>query len=132
LLDELSASRLDGTFQKQLAALAKKELLILDEWEMEKLSGDQSHHLLELLEDQYQTSSTIMVSQLPVSDWYSMIGNATVADAILDRLIHNSHRIELGGESMRKLEQTGHSLHLVLRHLLMNPVSTYATATPES
>ncbi len=107
LLDELSASRLDGTFQKQLAALAKKELLILDDWGMEKLSGDQSHHLLELLEDRYQTSSTIMVSQLPVSDWYSMIGNATVADAILDRLIHNSHRIELGGESMRKLEQTG-------------------------
>jgi DNA replication protein DnaC len=98
---------LDGTFQKQLTTLAKKDLLILDDWGMEKLSGEQSNHLLELLEDRYQTSSTIMVSQLPVSDWYSMIGNATVADAILDRLIHNSHRIELSGESMRKLEQTG-------------------------
>ncbi|HCB1584437.1 TPA: IS21-like element helper ATPase IstB [Citrobacter freundii] len=107
LLDELAAGRLDGTFQKQLTTLAKKDLLILDDWGMEKLSGEQSNHLLELLEDRYQTSSTIMVSQLPVSDWYSMIGNATVADAILDRLIHNSHRIELSGESMRKLEQTG-------------------------
>ena len=107
LLDDLSSGRLDGTYQKQLQALAKKDLLILDDWGMEKLSPDHAGHLLELLEDRYQISSTIMISQLPVKEWYAMIGNATVADALLDRLIHNSHRIELGGESMRKLAQSG-------------------------
>jgi len=70
---------------------------------MEKLSTEHAGHLLEVLEDRYQVSSTIMISQLPVKEWYNMIGNVTVADAVLDRLIHNSHRIELGGESMRKL-----------------------------
>lgn len=107
LLDDLSSGRLDGTYQKQLLALSRKQLLILDDWGMEKLSPDHAGHLLELLEDRYQTSSTIMISQLPVKEWYNMIGNATVADALLDRLIHNSHRIELGGESMRKLAQSG-------------------------
>ncbi len=107
LLDDLSSGRLDGTYQKQLMALSRKQLLILDDWGMEKLSPDHAGHLLELLEDRYQTSSTIMISQLPVKEWYNMIGNATVADALLDRLIHNSHRIELGGESMRKLAQSG-------------------------
>jgi len=103
LLDDLSAGRLDGSYQKQLQSLSKKQLLILDDWGMEKLSPDHAGHLLEVLEDRYQASSTIMVSQLPVKEWYNMIGNATVADALLDRLLHNSHRIELGGESMRKL-----------------------------
>ncbi len=107
LLDDLSSGRLDGTYQKQLLALSRKQLLILDDWGMEKLSPDHAGHLLELLEDRYQTSSTIMISQLPVKEWYNMIGNATVADALLDRLIHNSHRIELEGESMRKLAQSG-------------------------
>jgi DNA replication protein DnaC len=107
LLDDLSSGRLDGTYQKQLQTLAKKQLLILDDWGMEKLSPDHAGHLLELLEDRYQTSSTIMISQLPVKEWYNMIGNATVADALLDRLVHNSHRIELRGESMRKLAQSG-------------------------
>lgn len=102
LLDDLSSGRLDGTYQKQLQALAKKQLLIIDDWGMEKLTPDHAGHLLELLEDRYQVNSTIMVSQLPVKEWYNMIGNATVADALLDRLLHNSHRIELGGESMQK------------------------------
>lgn len=103
LLDDLSAGRLDGTYQKQLQALSKKQLLLLDDWGMQKLSPEHAGHLLEVLEDRYQASSTIMISQLPVKEWYNMIGNATVADALLDRLLHNSHRIELGGESMRKL-----------------------------
>ena len=107
LLDDLSSGRLDGSYQKQLLALSKKQLLVIDDWGMEKMNQEQAAHLLELLEDRYQTASTIMVSQLPVKEWYNMIGNATVADALLDRLIHNSHRIELGGESMRKLAQSG-------------------------
>lgn len=108
LLDDLTASKLDGSYQKLLFTLAKKSLLIIDDWGLEKLNQEQSGNLLEVLEDRYQQSSTIVVSQLPVKEWFKMISNATVADAILDRLIHNSHRIELEGESMRKLDQSGH------------------------
>ena len=74
LLDDLSTGRLDGTYQKQLLALSKKGLLILDDWGMEKLTPDHAGHLLELLEDRYQTSSTIMVSQLPVKEWPHLAG----------------------------------------------------------
>ena len=81
---------------------------MIDDWGMEKLTQKQSSDLLEVLEDRYQQSSTIMVSQLPVSEWYNMISNTTIADALLDRLLHNSHRIELRGESMRKLAQSDH------------------------
>ncbi|TPE42940.1 transposase [Maribrevibacterium harenarium] len=108
LLDELTAGRLDGSYQKQLLSLSRKSLLILDDWGMETLTPEHASHLLELLEDRYQNSSTIVISQLPVKEWYNMIGNATVADALLDRLVHNSHRIELGGESMRKLALSDH------------------------
>ncbi|MEI8631564.1 ATP-binding protein [Vibrio sp. PP-XX7] len=104
LLDDLSSGRFDGTYQKQLLALSRKQLLLLDDWGMEKLSPDHAGHLLELLEDRYQSSSTIMISQLPVKEWYNMIGNATVADALLDRLIHNSHRDRTG---RRINEKTG-------------------------
>ena len=97
----------DGSYPRFLAQINKCQILLIDDWGMEKLSPDHAGHLLELLEDRYQISSTIMISQLPVKEWYAMIGNATVADALLDRLIHNSHRIELGGESMRKLAQSG-------------------------
>ncbi len=75
---------------------------------MEKLTQEHAGHLLEVLEDRYQSSSTIVISQLPVKEWCNMIGNATVADALMDRLVHNSHRIELGSESMRKLAQSDH------------------------
>ncbi|MDF5247534.1 IS21-like element ISVch3 family helper ATPase IstB, partial [Vibrio parahaemolyticus] len=108
LLDDLTAGRLDGSYQKQLQSLAKKGLLLLDDWGMEKLTQEHAGHLLEVLEDRYQNSSTIVISQLPVKEWYNMIGNATVADALMDRLVHNSHRIGLGGESMRKLAQSEH------------------------
>ncbi|MEH6534230.1 MAG: IS21-like element helper ATPase IstB [Photobacterium frigidiphilum] len=108
LLDDLASARLDGTYQKQLLALSKKVLLVIDDWGMEKLRQEQASNLLEVLEDRYQESSTIVISQLPVKEWYNMIGNSTIADALLDRLIHNSHRIELQGESMRKLAQSDH------------------------
>ena len=107
-MDDLNSGKLDGSYQKQLLALSKKALLIIDDWGMEKLNQEQSSHLLEVLEDRYQESSTIVISQLPVKEWYNMISNATIADALLDRLIHNGHRIELGGESMRKLAQSDH------------------------
>lgn len=108
LLDDLCGGRIDGTYHKQLISLAKKNLLIIDDWGMEKLQNDTANLLLELIEDRYKNSSTIIVSQLPVKDWHQLIPNPTIADALLDRLIHNSHRIELSGESMRKMADSDH------------------------
>lgn len=108
LLGDLAAGHADGSYNQQIAQLGKKELLILDDWGLEKLSGRQASDLLEVLEDRYQRGSTVIASQLPIKDWYQMISNATVADALLDRLLHHSHRVELKGESMRKLEQSDH------------------------
>jgi DNA replication protein DnaC len=108
LLDELNIGHADGSYRQQLAQLAKKKLLILDDWGMEKLSARQANDLLDVMEERYQNTSTIIASQLPVTEWYKLISNPTVADALLDRLLHNSHRIELAGESMRKLDQSDH------------------------
>lgn len=103
LLDDLTSSRLDGTYQKRLHNLAKKSLLIIDDWGLEPLTQDAAANLLEVLEDRYQEASTIIISQVPVKEWHQLIANSTIADAMLDRLVHQSHRIELRGESMRKL-----------------------------
>lgn len=81
LLDDLAASKLDGSYQKLLLTLSKRSLLIIDDWGLEKLNQAQSGNLLEVLEDRYQQSSTIVISQLPVKEWFKMISNATVADA---------------------------------------------------
>lgn len=105
LLEELSAARADGSYQHLLLTLAKQTLLLLDDWGLEKLSARQAADLLEVIEDRYQQGSTVIASQLPVSEWHQMVSNPTVADALLDRLLHHSHRIELKGESMRKLAQ---------------------------
>jgi len=106
LLDELHIGHADGSYRQQLAQIAKKKLLILDDWGMEKLNARQANDLLDVMEERYQNASTIIASQIPVADWYKLISNPTVADALLDRLLHNSHRIELEGESMRKLDQS--------------------------
>jgi DNA replication protein DnaC len=106
LLDELHIGHADGSYRQQLAQLAKKKLLILDDWGMEKLNARQANDLLDVMEDRYQNASTIIASQIPATDWYGLIANPTVADALLDRLLHNSHRVELTGESMRKLDQS--------------------------
>lgn len=107
LLDELSVGHADGSYRQQLNILSKKKLLILDDWGMEKLTARQANDLLDVMEERYQRASTIIASQIPVNEWYKLINNPTVADALLDRLLHNSHRIELQGESMRKLDQSG-------------------------
>ena len=78
------------------------ELLILDDWGPEKLDDQQRRDLLEIIEDRHERRSTIVTSQLPVDRWYEIIGNPTIADAVLDRLLHNAYRIELAGESLRK------------------------------
>ena len=77
-------------------------LLILDDWGLEGFQGRQITDLLDVIEDRYERKSTIIISQLPVSQWYDLMDNPTVADALLDRLIHNAHRLELQGESQRK------------------------------
>lgn len=104
LTESLNIARADGSYSKQLASLAKQQLLILDDWGLEKLSVKQATDLLEVIEDRHRLNSTVVCSQLPVEQWYSMINNGTVADALLDRLIHNSHRLELKGESLRRTQ----------------------------
>ena len=89
-----------------LSAIARLDLLILDDWGPEPLDADQRRDLLEIVEDRYEARSIIVTSQLPVDRWYEIIGNPTIADAILDRLVHNSYRIELKGESLRKQKQS--------------------------
>jgi len=102
LFRELSASQIDGSLPSLLKKLAKTSLLVIDDLGLEKASAAQYRDLLEILDDRHGTASTLITSQFPLTRWHELIGDATVADAILDRLIHGAHRIELKGESMRK------------------------------
>ena len=102
LFDELALAHGDGSFTRRLKSLAAAELLILDDWGLEPLGPQARHDLLEILEDRYDRRSTLVTSQVPVADWHALIGHATYADAILDRLVHNAHRLDLAGESLRK------------------------------
>ena len=103
LLLELTQAKADGTYQKHLAQLAKTQLVLIDDWGLEKLSAAQRNDLMEIMDDRHGSKSTIMISQLPTDQWYAAIGDNTLADAILDRLMHNAHRLPLKGESMRKI-----------------------------
>lgn len=102
LFQELATARGDGRYLKLLSSLAKADLLILDDWGTARLLDDQRHDLLEIVEDRYDQRSTLMAGQLPISHWHEVIGDPTLADAILDRLVHNGHTITLKGESLRK------------------------------
>jgi DNA replication protein DnaC len=102
LLQQLPIAKGDGTYTRLLMRLAKIDLIILDDWGLAKLTAEQRRDLLEILEDRYDCRSTLVTSQLPVDQWHSVIGDATLADAILDRLVHNAYRINLKGESLRK------------------------------
>jgi len=99
---ELTQAKADGSYRQRLKQLAKVSLLILDDWGLEPLQPAQRHDLLEIMDDRHGQTSTAMISQLPTDQWYSSIGDNTLADAILDRLMHNAHRLQLKGESMRK------------------------------
>jgi DNA replication protein DnaC len=103
LLEVLSIAHGDGRFTKLIAQLAKTDLLILDDWGLEKMTLSQRNDLLEIMEDRHGLKSTLITSQLPIIQWHKAIGDATLADAILDRLLHNSHKLQLKGESMRKI-----------------------------
>jgi DNA replication protein DnaC len=104
LLRELSIAKGDGQYAKLLANLAKVNVLILDDWGLMKLNAENRRDLLEVLEDRHGRRSTIATSQLPMDQWHDVIGDATLADAILDRLVHNAYKINLRGESMRKTQ----------------------------
>ena len=104
LLTELAVSRGDGSYNRLLARLSRVEVLVLDDWGLTPLSAAEGRELLEVIEDRCQTGSTLVTSQLPVAQWHGVMGDPSVADAILDRLVHHAHRIELKGESMRKVK----------------------------
>lgn len=102
LFTELEIAKADGRYQRVLQSMAKVDLLIIDDWGFSKLNAREERELLEVMEDRYELKSTIFASQVPVKDWHELIPNKTIADAILDRVVHNSYRIELSGESLRK------------------------------
>jgi len=102
LLRDLSVARADGSFGQLLDRLARIEVLIVDDWAMAPLADSERRDFLEICDDRYSTRSTILTSQVPIALWHDQIGDPTLADSILDRLVHNAHRIELEGPSIRK------------------------------
>jgi len=104
LLEEIKISRIDGTYTNLLKKYSRFKLLLLDDFGIMPMSSDDATNLFEIIEDRTEVNSTIITSQLPVGQWYNYLNNNTVADAILDRIVHSSHRIELSGPSMRKMK----------------------------
>lgn len=102
LLPELVIAKADGSYTKRINELAKVDGLILDDWGLIPLAPEHRRDLLEILDDRHGRKSTIVTSQLPVKKWHEAIGDNTLADAILDRLIHNAYRMDLKGDSMRR------------------------------
>jgi len=103
LLEEIKIARLDGNYTKMLQKLSRIDLLILDDFGVTPLKSDELNDLFEVIEERTLNGSTIVTAQLPVKEWHNYLGNATIADAMMDRLIYSSHRIELKGDSMRKV-----------------------------
>jgi DNA replication protein DnaC len=102
LFRDLALARADGSLRNLLARLGRVDLLVVDDWAMAPLQENERRDFWEICEERYQIHSTVLTSQLPVTKWHEQIGDPTLADGILDRLVHNAHRIELRGESMRK------------------------------
>lgn len=102
LLAELSLAKADGSYTRRLAAIARCDLLVLDDFGLSPFTLEHARDLLEILDDRYDRRSTLVISQLPVDVWHQTIGEPTLADAALDRLVHNAHRVAISGESRRK------------------------------
>lgn len=102
LMEQIAIARADGSYGKLMLTLARTDLIILDDWGIAAMPRAQRHDILELVEDRHELRSTIVTSQLPVSSWHEYIADPTLADAILDRLVHNAYKIEIGGQSMRR------------------------------
>lgn len=105
LLQDLHVARADGTYNKMLETLAKTDVVILDDWGLMPFSEESRRDLLECLDDRYQMRSTIITSQLPITHWHEYIAEATLADAILDRLVHRAIKFQLTGDSLRKKQE---------------------------
>ena len=104
LLEELTIAKVDGRYSKLLASIKRRDVLVLDDFGLTPLNQEQRRDLLEILEDRYDQHSTVITSQLPVDHWHEIIGDPTIADAILDRVVHNAHKVHLKGESRRKVK----------------------------
>ena len=107
LFRDLALARADGSLRNLLARLGRVDVLVIDDWAMAPMAESERRDFWEICEERYQTRSTVLTSQLPVSQWHEQIGDPTMADGILDRLVHNAHRIEMRGESMRKTKTAG-------------------------
>ncbi len=111
LFAKLKMTKADGSYLKELARLERQHLLIFDDFGLQPLDNHNRMALMEIIEDRHGRGSAIITSQLPVSGWYSIIGEKTISDAILDRLVHDAHRIELRGESLRKTRKQNAQLN---------------------
>ncbi len=104
MLDDLAVARVDGRLSRLMASRARVDVLVIDDLALQPLTNEQAAALLEVVEDRSQLRSTIVTSQLRVKHWHEALGEATIGDAILDRLVHNAHRLEQRGESLRRPE----------------------------
>lgn len=102
LFDDLAMAKADGRYRKILAGYARLDLLVIDDWGLATLNEEQRHDILEILEDRHDLRSTLIASQLPIEKWHKVIGDPTLGDAILDRLVHSAHKLALKGDSLRK------------------------------
>ncbi|MDH4272397.1 MAG: IS21-like element helper ATPase IstB [Candidatus Aminicenantes bacterium] len=111
LLQKLTLAHAEGSYPKFLDTLAKTQLLVIDDWLRNPLTDVQTQDLLEIVDDRYKRTSTVLASQVPVANWHERFSSPTLSDAIMDRVVHNAYRLEITGESMRKqksLTQSGH------------------------
>jgi DNA replication protein DnaC len=102
LLEELRIARADGSYVRELNRIAKSDVLVLDDWGLSSLNEEQRRDILEIVQDRHGIRSSVVTSQLPIKKWHDAVGDPTIADAIMDRLVHSAHRIELKGPTMRK------------------------------
>jgi DNA replication protein DnaC len=105
LFAKLKMAKADGSYINEIGKIERQQLLILDDFGIQPLDAQSRSALMEIIEDRHEKASTLITSQVPVANWYEVIGEKTIADAIMDRIIHNAHRIELSGESLRKKHQ---------------------------
>jgi len=112
LFAKLKMAKADGSYINEVAKLERQQLLILDDFGIQPLDAQSRSAFMEIIEDRHEKASTLITSQVPVSKWYEVIGEKTIADAIMDRIIHNAHRIELSGESLRKKYQKKTELNI--------------------
>lgn len=105
LFAKLKMAKADGSYIHEIGKIERQQLFILDDFGIQPLDAQSRSALMEIIEDRHQKASTLITSQVPISSWYEVIGEKTIADAIMDRIIHNAHRIELSGESLRKKHQ---------------------------